>query len=190
MALQQLGRAAASLFLVFLLLGAAVMAAARPMELYFSAAELARIAGYGEEPVSSVSVSGQVACELCLRPGSDLLTFELPGSKVTVTCATEGPNTAANSASATTDEYGNFTIELPSRLHATPSLENAFSVKVLELPPESACRAGGGRGSSYSLRLSSSEDGARAYTTGVIRLQHDDTQSGKCVQEQSRSDGR
>uniref|UniRef100_A0ACD5TKV5 Uncharacterized protein n=3 Tax=Avena sativa TaxID=4498 RepID=A0ACD5TKV5_AVESA len=186
MALQQLGRAAASLFLVFLLLlGAAVMAAAaRPMELYFSAAELARIAGYGEEPVSSVSVSGQVACELCL------LTFELPGSKVAVTCATEDPNTAANSASATTDEYGSFTIELPSRLHATPSLENACSVEVLELPPDSACRASGRRGSSYRLRLSSSEDGVRAYTTGVIRLQHDDTRSGKCVQEQSRSGGR
>ena len=50
------------------------------MELYFSPAELARIAGYGEEPVSTLLVSGQVACELCLRPASDvLLTFELPG---------------------------------------------------------------------------------------------------------------
>jgi hypothetical protein len=62
--------------LLLLLLGTA---AARPMELYFSPAELARIAGYGEEPVSSVFVSGQVTCELCLRPGSDLLTLELPG---------------------------------------------------------------------------------------------------------------
>jgi hypothetical protein len=31
---------------------------------------------------------------------------------------------------ATTDEYGNFTIELPSRLHATPSLENTCSILV------------------------------------------------------------
>jgi hypothetical protein len=54
-------------------------AAAVPMELYFSPAELARIAGYGEEPLSSVSVSGQVTCELCARPGAHLLAFELPG---------------------------------------------------------------------------------------------------------------
>lgn len=175
---------------MLVILGMVVMAAARPMELYFTPAELARIAGYGEEPVSSVSVSGQVACELCLRPGSELLAFELPGCKVAVTCATEDPNTMDNSAFATTDEYGNFTIELPSRLHATPSLENACSVKVLELPPDSGCRAGGSRGISHGLRLSSSEDGVRAYTTGVIRLQHDDTLSGKCVKEESRSGSR
>lgn len=183
-----LGGATSPLLLTILLLGTAVAAAGRPMELYFSPAELARVAGYGEELVSSVSVNGQVACELCLRPGSDLLTFELPGSKVAVTCATEGPNTIANSAFATTDEYGNFTIELPSRLHATPSLENACSVKVLELPPDSACRVSGSR--SYGLLLTSSEDGRRVYTTGVIRLQHDDTRSDECVQEDSRSDGR
>jgi hypothetical protein len=73
------GAAASSLLLLILLLGTTASAAGRPMELYFSQAELARVAGYGEELVSSVSVSGQVACELCLRPGSDLLTFELPG---------------------------------------------------------------------------------------------------------------
>uniref|UniRef100_J3N1N4 Uncharacterized protein n=1 Tax=Oryza brachyantha TaxID=4533 RepID=J3N1N4_ORYBR len=52
-----------------------------PMELYFSPAELASIAGYGEEPVSTVVVSGQVVCLLsCRRHGADLLSFELPGS--------------------------------------------------------------------------------------------------------------
>jgi len=79
-------RAAAALLLLLVTAAAAAKAEeeaallpAEPMELYFSPAELARIAGYGEEPVSSVLVSGQVACELCLRPGSDLLAFELPG---------------------------------------------------------------------------------------------------------------
>ena len=77
--------AAAALLLLLVTAAAAAKAEegallpAEPMELYFSPAELARIAGYGEEPVSSVLVSGQVACELCLRPGSDLLAFELPG---------------------------------------------------------------------------------------------------------------
>jgi hypothetical protein len=70
---------------LMLLLAAATAAAAAaeeealPMEAYFSAAELARIAGYGEEPVSSVSVSGQLTCELCLRPGSPLLALEMAG---------------------------------------------------------------------------------------------------------------
>jgi hypothetical protein len=73
--------AAAAVFVLMLLLAAATAAAeeALPMEAYFSAAELARIAGYGEEPVSSVSVSGQLTCELCLRPGSPLLALEMAG---------------------------------------------------------------------------------------------------------------
>lgn len=176
---------------------AAAKAAGAPstsMEAYFSAEELVRIAGYGEEPVSTVLVSGQILCVLCLRPGSDLLTFQLPGSKVAVTCKSEGPNTstmAANSAFATTDESGNFTIELPSRLHATPNLEDACSVTVLTLPPDSACHAGHSPGSPYRLQPSSSEeDGVRTYTTGSIWLQHNDTPSEECVQEESRSDQR
>ena len=107
-----------------------------------------------------------------------------------VTCATEGPNTMANSAFATTNEYGNFSIELPSRLHATPSLENACSVKVLELPPDSACRVGGSHVSSHGLLLSSSDGSVRTYTAGVIRLQHDGTPANKCVQEEDTSDRR
>ena len=77
---------AAVLILPAILLLAAAAAAAEeealpmPMEVYFTPAELARIAGYGEEPVSSVSVSGQLTCELCLRPGSHLLTLEMPGT--------------------------------------------------------------------------------------------------------------
>ncbi|BAF26227.1 uncharacterized protein [Oryza sativa Japonica Group] len=185
---------------LLLLLLAAVLVAAEPaaaistmpMELYFSPGELARIAGYGEEPVSTVVVSGQVACELCLCPGSDLLTFELPGAKVEVACETEGPNTQANSVFTATDEFGNFTFHLPSRLHATPSLENACVVKVLQLPPDSACGLRHRPAASYRIRpsssLSSSADGFRAYTAGVIRLQHGGTPSGECVQVEDRVD--
>uniref|UniRef100_A0A0A8Z1Y6 Uncharacterized protein n=1 Tax=Arundo donax TaxID=35708 RepID=A0A0A8Z1Y6_ARUDO len=161
-----------------------------PMELYFSPAELARIAGYGEEPVSLVSVSGQVACELCLRPGSDLLAFELPGAKVAVTCQTEGRNQVANSAFAMTDEFGNFTIDLPSQLHATPNLEKSCTVKVLQLPIDSSCRLGHRPSSTYGLRPSTGEDGVRTYTTGVIQLQHSNTPSDTCVNVENRSDRR
>jgi hypothetical protein len=83
-------RAAAALLLILVAAAAAeeeaALLPAEPMELYFSPAELARIAGYGEEPVSSVLVSGQVACELCLRSGSDLLAFELPGITEFIPC--------------------------------------------------------------------------------------------------------
>ncbi|KAF0929266.1 hypothetical protein E2562_019588 [Oryza meyeriana var. granulata] len=177
------GRASSSsLLLLFLLLGAVVTAteavAVVPMEVYFSPAELVRIAGYGEEPVSTVVVSGQVVCELSLGPpGSDLLTFELPGAAVGVACETEGTKTMAYSVFAITDENGNFTIELPSRLHATPNLEKACSVMVLQLPLETVCRLRHGPSSSHGIRLSSSEDGVRTYMTGVIRLQHHDTKS-------------
>uniref|UniRef100_A0A0E0M6E2 Pollen Ole e 1 allergen and extensin family protein n=1 Tax=Oryza punctata TaxID=4537 RepID=A0A0E0M6E2_ORYPU len=177
---------------LLLLLLAAVFVAAKPgsaistmpMELYFTPGELARIAGYGEEPVSTVVVSGQVTCELCICPGSDLLAFQLPGAKVEVACETEGPNTQANSVFTATDEFGNFTLHLPSRLHATPSLENACVVKVLQLPPESACGGLRHRPAAFfrlrpSSSLSSSVDGVRAYTAGVIRLQHGGTPSGE-----------
>ncbi|TVU30748.1 hypothetical protein EJB05_22385 [Eragrostis curvula] len=235
---------------VLLLFVASAAEEALPMELYFSPAELARIAGYGEEPVSSVTVSGQVTCELCLRPGSDLLAFELPGTaisnsldglnklegneseqakqdtrvvsslsnqdykrrrcnllwcrvavgegsgfvctdvigaKVAVICESEGRNQVDSSAFATTDEYGNFTIDLPSQLHATPNLEKACTVKVLQFPVESSCQFAYHTRSTYGLSLSSVEDGIRTYTTGVIRLQHSNISSDKCVNVGNRS---
>ncbi|OEL25163.1 hypothetical protein BAE44_0013818 [Dichanthelium oligosanthes] len=162
------------------------------MELYFSAAERARIAGYGEEPVSSVSVSGQVACELCIRPGSDLLAFELPGAKVAVLCKTDdGPDDqVANPTFARTDEFGNFTIDLPSQLHAIPNLERACAVKVLQLPADSSCRLHHCPSTNYGLRLSSEEHGVRAYTTGVMRLQNSDTPHHKCLSVEERTERR
>jgi hypothetical protein len=84
---------------------------------------------------------------------------------------------------ATTDESGNFTIDLPPRLHATPDLEKACAVKVLRLPPgsSSSCRLRHRAADAYRLRLASAEDGARAYTAGVIRLRDGDTPSDRCV---------
>ncbi|KAG0548408.1 hypothetical protein BDA96_01G164500 [Sorghum bicolor] len=172
-------------------MAAAEEALPMPMEVYFTPAELARIAGYGEEPVSSVSVSGQLTCELCLRPGSQLLALDMPGAKVAVTCKSDRtPSNQLDSfAFATTDEYGNFTIDLPPQLHATPDLEKACTVKVLQLPADS-CRLRHRTGDTYGLRLSSVEDGVRAYTAGVIRLQDSDTPSDHCVGVEHMSERR
>jgi hypothetical protein len=92
-------------------------------------------------------------------------------------------------AFATTDEYGNFTIDLPPQLHATPDLEKACTVKVLQLPADS-CRLRHRTGDTYGLRLSSVEDGVRAYTAGVIRLQDSDTPSDHCVGVEHMSERR
>uniref|UniRef100_A0A0D3HC44 Uncharacterized protein n=1 Tax=Oryza barthii TaxID=65489 RepID=A0A0D3HC44_9ORYZ len=187
------GRASSlsSSLLLLLLLGAAMAAAPEaaavmPMEAYFSPAELVRIAGYGEELVSTVIVSGKVVCELSLRPpGSDLLSIELPGATVGVACETGGIKTMANSVFTVTDENGNFTIELPSRLHATPNLEKACSVKVLQLPLDCACWPRRSPSYYHGIQLSSSEDGIRSYKTGVIRLQHHDTKSDMSMHHMS-----
>uniref|UniRef100_A0A0D9XII1 Uncharacterized protein n=1 Tax=Leersia perrieri TaxID=77586 RepID=A0A0D9XII1_9ORYZ len=112
-------------------------------------------------------------------------TKKKDSAKVAVACATESPNKqATNSVFAATDEFGNFTIHLPSRLHATPNLENACVVNVLQLLPDSACSLRHRPAASYRLRPSSAAaaDGVRGYTAGVIRLQHRGTPSGKCVQ--------
>jgi len=104
------------------------------------------------------------------------------GAKVAVSCRSERTpnNQLDSSAFATTDEYGNFTIDLPPQLHATPDLEKACTVRVLQLPADS-CRLRHRTGDTYGLRLSSVEDGVRAYTAGVIRLQDSATPSDHCV---------
>jgi hypothetical protein len=50
-----------------------------------SRSELAHIAGYGEERLSSVLVIGTLDCGVCLAPGSRLLSIHVPGlTKVTL----------------------------------------------------------------------------------------------------------
>lgn len=44
-----------------------------------SRAELSRIAGYGEERLSSVLVIGTLDCGLCMAPESRLLSLHVPG---------------------------------------------------------------------------------------------------------------
>jgi hypothetical protein len=110
------------------------------------------------------------------------------GAKVAVLCETDGPkDQVANSTFAVTDEFGNFTIGLPSQLHATANLERACTVRVLQLPADSACRLRNHPGTTYGLTLTSQEDGVRAYTTGVIRLQNNDTPREKCVSVEERT---
>ncbi|KAJ0081714.1 hypothetical protein Patl1_09593 [Pistacia atlantica] len=132
--------------------------------------ELVQMAGYGEEKLSTVLVTGTVLCEACLHGEDQLRSWPISGALVTVYCHNSHRRTISKSQ-AVTDEYGDFMIDLPSHLHAIPHLEKSCSVKVLRLPRNSLCRP------TYinrhrGLVLSSVGNGIRTYATGRMRFLH------------------
>ncbi|XP_044461418.1 uncharacterized protein LOC123192823 [Mangifera indica] len=132
--------------------------------------ELVHMAGYGEEKLSTVLVTGTVVCEACLHGEDQLRSWPISGALVTVNCHNSNRRTISNSQ-AVTDEYGDFMIDLPSHLHAITHLEKSCSVKVLRVPRNSLCRP------TYinrhrGLTLSSVGNGIRTYATGRIKLLH------------------
>lgn len=94
----------------------------------------------------------------------------LEGASVVVTCKIGRKRGKMNWAVGTTDEYGDFIVDLPSHLHANPRLEKACMVRVLRLPKSSACWKVF-PGKPKGIRLSSVGNGIRTYTTGTVRLQ-------------------
>ncbi|KAK8959058.1 hypothetical protein KSP40_PGU008226 [Platanthera guangdongensis] len=139
-----------------------------PMQ-QLSDAELVRQAGYGEERLSSILVTGTLLCEVCLQPGSQLITFYIKGAKVAVACKTEAVvRRRRNCCNGTTDEYGEFIIDLPSQLHATPNLEEACVVRVLRMPRNTLCRHLAGV-NPRRIKLSSVGNSVREYTAGIVR---------------------
>ncbi|KAJ3673610.1 hypothetical protein LUZ60_005602 [Juncus effusus] len=133
-----------------------------------SRAELAHIAGYGEERLSSVLVSGTIECGVCLSAGTRLVTFHVPGAKIAVACKTEGQKRRTNWAYGTTDEYGEFMIDLPSQLHANPKLEESCIIRILQIPSTSYCKIHSLNW--HNMKLSSVGNGIRVYTAGTIKL--------------------
>lgn len=92
------------------------------------------------------------------------------GASVVVTCKIGRKRGKMNWAVGTTDEYGDFIVDLPSHLHANPRLEKACMVRVLRLPKSSACWKVF-PGKPKGIRLSSVGNGIRTYTTGTVRIQ-------------------
>lgn len=90
------------------------------------------------------------------------------GAKVSVFCGSSGKSNKSW-ARGSSDEYGDFFIDLPSHLHAIPNLEKVCSVRVLQLPKGSLCRPAF-TGKHKGLKLVSIGDGARAYTADDILL--------------------
>ncbi|XVF75163.1 hypothetical protein PTKIN_Ptkin13bG0165300 [Pterospermum kingtungense] len=134
--------------------------------------EMVQMAGYGEEKLSTVLVTGTVLCEACLHEDADpqLRAWPISGALVAVKCQTPCKR-ISGSAQAMTDEYGDFLIDLPSHLHGIPNLQKICTVKVLRIPKNSMCRPALVK-KHKGLRFSSVGNGIRTYTAGRIRFQH------------------
>ncbi|XP_049380988.1 uncharacterized protein LOC125845515 [Solanum stenotomum] len=140
--------------------------------------DVIKMAGYGEEKLSTVFIHGKIVCHEYHDHGCNNIiikddNFELgstpiQGASVGVFCGSSG-KTRRSWARNTTDEDGDFLIDLPSHLHAIPNLEKTCLVKVLHLPRNAICEHAF-RGKHKGLELISIGGGIRTYMTQTIHL--------------------
>ncbi|CAL9780160.1 unnamed protein product [Musa acuminata subsp. burmannicoides] len=148
---------------------AAVMSEGAAMQL--AHAELVRVAGYGDERLSTVLVTGTLLCSARMHRSPGLFTSNVPGAKVAVACKTEGRR-ELSWAYGLTDDYGEFIVDLPSHLHANSKLEEDCIVRVLRVPKKgSLCDLVAGVRSKH-ITLSSVGESIRVYTVGTLILSH------------------
>ncbi|KAJ8760202.1 hypothetical protein K2173_011058 [Erythroxylum novogranatense] len=144
----------------------------KPLYNYLSRNEMVKVAGYGEEKLSTVMVTGTALCEACLRGEPQLRSWPIPGASVTVNCRTRGKlGERTSSAQVVTDEFGDFVIDLPSRLHSIPDLERTCCLEVLRIPRNSSCRPAHVR-KQKTLKLLSADSGTRHYSIGTVNFLH------------------
>ncbi|CAK7323328.1 unnamed protein product [Dovyalis caffra] len=160
-----------TIFIIFstITFQASMAKADNPLQEFSSREELVQLAGYGEERLSTVLVTGTVLCEACLHGETQLHAWPIPGALVKVECHTGGKRSRTSSAQAMTDEYGDFLIDLPSHLHGIPNLERICSVKVVRLPQNPVCTPAHAR-KQKALELSSFGNGIRNYSAGEVKF--------------------
>ncbi|GLU20613.1 hypothetical protein SLE2022_368040 [Rubroshorea leprosula] len=155
----------------------------------WSKEEMLQMAGYGDEKLSTVLVTGSVVCEACLQGESQLRSWPISGALVGVNCNT-GHKGKPGVAQAVTDEYGDFLIDLPSHLHAIPNLHKTCCIRVIRVPKNTHCRPSHVR-KHVGLKFSSVGNGIRTYTSGKIRFQHFASKpSPACMKEANRVYGK
>ncbi|KAK7292488.1 hypothetical protein RIF29_08269 [Crotalaria pallida] len=143
--------------------------------------EAVRMAGYGEEKLSTVLITGSLHCEASFHningDQPQPHAWPIPGARIGVNCHSHAGERKDNStvAGGVTDEFGDFMVDLPSHLHAIPNLEKICTVKLLRIPKGSLCRPAQIK-KHKGLRLSSFGNGIRTYTAGNIRIQHSTSQ--------------
>ena len=163
----------------------------------WSRTDMVEMAGYGEQKISSVIITGSLLCDTppppylhsIAIPGvlSDLSKFMRPcacyfhlktymmmsshtGATVAIKCHT-GCKRRSKWIKAVTDDLGEFEIDLPSQLHAIPDLENTCVIKPMHVPHE-LCRCHHNSTNTHKrIKLVSSTSGFRVYSSGKIRLQ-------------------
>ncbi|CAN6875653.1 unnamed protein product [Brassica oleracea] len=154
-------------FFVFLCQGA--FAAAGKI---WSRTEMVEMAGYGEQKLSSVIIAGSLLCDTS-RP--HLPSIAIPGTylfmsaTVAIKCHT-GYKRRSKWIKAVTDDLGEFEIDLPSQLHAIPDMENTCVVKPVHVPKLYRCNHRS-TNTHKRIKLVSSTNGFRVYTSGKIKLQ-------------------
>ncbi|KAL0693255.1 hypothetical protein Bca4012_060435 [Brassica carinata] len=156
-------------------------------EKIWSRKDMVEMAGYGEQKLSSVIITGSLLlCDTSRSiaiPGPVLhasLCFLLPsedlhddpshtGATVAIKCQT-GYKRRSKWIKAVTDDLGEFEIDLPSQLHAVPDLENTCAIKPIHVPELYRCHLNS-TNTHKRIKLVSSTNGFRVYTSGKIRLQ-------------------
>ncbi|KAF3451886.1 hypothetical protein FNV43_RR07982 [Rhamnella rubrinervis] len=158
-------------FLIFFFVGVVSMAE-QENQLFglYSRDDMVQIAGYGEEKLSTVLITGSVHCEACLHEDDQFHAWPVSGALVGMNCHINGKKRKSSWVHVVTDEFGDFTIDVPSNLHSIPNLDKSCRVKVLRVPKNSMCQPAYVR-RHKGLRLSSTGDGIRTYNTGRIRFQ-------------------
>lgn len=111
---------------------------------------------------------------LFMRPYAFCLPSEctymfLTGATVAIKCHT-GSKKRSKWIKAVTDDFGEFEIDLPSQLHAIPNLENTCFIKPVHVPKLYRCYHTS-TNVHKRIKLVSSTNGFRVYTSGKIRLQ-------------------
>ncbi|KAF8096260.1 hypothetical protein N665_0313s0029 [Sinapis alba] len=126
--------------------------------------DMVEMAGYGEQKLSSVIITGSLLCD---TPRSRAIS----GVSVGVKCHT-GYKRRSKWIKAVTNELGEFEIDLPSQLHAIPDLENTCVIKPIHVPELYRCHCHHNSTNMHKpIKLVSSTNGFRVYTSGKIRLQ-------------------
>ncbi|KAJ0252784.1 hypothetical protein HA466_0119250 [Hirschfeldia incana] len=134
----------------------------------WSRTEMVEMAGYGEQKLSSVIITGSLLCDTS-SPHLKLHSIAIQGATVAIKCHT-GYKRRSKWIKAVTDDLGEFEIDLPSKLHAVPDLENTCVVKPIHVPEIYRCYHTSSN-THKRIRLVSSTNSLRVYTSGKIRLQ-------------------
>ncbi|XP_022925328.1 uncharacterized protein LOC111432617, partial [Cucurbita moschata] len=110
-----------------------------PLSDLLSRDEWRQTAGYGEERLSTVLVTGSLLCEACLHGDEPQVhAWPVKGAMVGVRCHKNSKS--SDWVRGITDEFGDFIIDIPSRFHATQSFEKVCSIKILRTPKNIRCR--------------------------------------------------